>query len=215
MLRFILTFLAAAPALAIELTPDTWDDQTSGKTVFVKFFAPWCGHCKKMKPDWDKLMEKYADSDTVLVADVDCIEKGKALCDQVGVKGFPTIKFGSPSDLQDYTLGRDYATLDHFTSELKPSCQIDTLKHCSDSEKESIKVLKVKTDAELKEIIDKEEKERQAELDSFDASLKNLQETYTKLKSEHDDKLLVLKKQFNIGVVKSIYNAKEAGKTDL
>jgi hypothetical protein len=26
---------------AVELTPDTWDDATAGKTVFVKFLAPW------------------------------------------------------------------------------------------------------------------------------------------------------------------------------
>ena len=213
MLRFILTFLAAAPALAIELTPDTWDDQTSGKTVFVKFFAPWCGHCKKMKPDWDKLMEKYADSDTVLVADVDCIEKGKALCDQVGVKGFPTIKFGSPSDLQDYKMGRDYATLDQFTSELKPSCEIDTLKHCSDSEKETISDLKAKTAAELEEIIDKEAEDTQAEVDSFDATVRDLQVTFAELQKDHTANLLALSKQYNIRIVKSIYSAKEL--TDL
>ena len=32
---------------AIELTTETWDAATSGKTMFVKFHAPWCGHCKK------------------------------------------------------------------------------------------------------------------------------------------------------------------------
>ena len=58
-----------APASAIELTPDNWDAETSGKTAFIKFFAPWCGHCKKMKPDWDKLMEAYAGSATELVAE--------------------------------------------------------------------------------------------------------------------------------------------------
>jgi len=26
---------------AIELTPDNWDAETAGKTVFIKFLAPW------------------------------------------------------------------------------------------------------------------------------------------------------------------------------
>ena len=48
---------AASGANAIELTQDNFDAETAGKTVFIKFLAPWWGHCKKMKPDWDKLME--------------------------------------------------------------------------------------------------------------------------------------------------------------
>jgi hypothetical protein len=31
----------AATAQALELTPDNWDAETSGKTVFIKFLAPW------------------------------------------------------------------------------------------------------------------------------------------------------------------------------
>jgi len=31
----------AAVANAVELTPDNWDTETSGKTVFIKFLAPW------------------------------------------------------------------------------------------------------------------------------------------------------------------------------
>ena len=37
---------------AIELTTETWDAATSESTMFVKFHAPWCGHCKKMKLGW-------------------------------------------------------------------------------------------------------------------------------------------------------------------
>jgi len=39
------TFLSllglAATVKAIELTPENWDDETAGKTIFVKFLAPW------------------------------------------------------------------------------------------------------------------------------------------------------------------------------
>jgi len=41
-MRSLLVFLAAASlASAIELTPDNWDEQTAGKSVFLKFLAPW------------------------------------------------------------------------------------------------------------------------------------------------------------------------------
>jgi len=37
---FALLGLVAATN-ALELTPDNWDDKTAGKTVFIKFLAPW------------------------------------------------------------------------------------------------------------------------------------------------------------------------------
>jgi hypothetical protein len=76
-----------------------------------------CGHCKKLKPDWDKLIEDFASSSTQLVADVDCTADGKALCDANGVKGYPTLKWGDPSDLQDYQGGRSYDDLKKFADE--------------------------------------------------------------------------------------------------
>jgi len=41
MSRLALLLGLFACASAIELTPDNWDDETGGKTVFVKFLAPW------------------------------------------------------------------------------------------------------------------------------------------------------------------------------
>merc|ERR1719375_1720757 len=67
-------------------------------------------------------MAEYQDSSTVLVADVDCTAAGKILCNEVGVKGYPTIKFGDPSDLQDYTGGRDYDALQRHAATLGPTC---------------------------------------------------------------------------------------------
>ena len=39
----------------------------------VKFYQSWCGHCKRMKPDWDRLALEHATLDSpILIADVDC-----------------------------------------------------------------------------------------------------------------------------------------------
>jgi len=85
--------LTLAAAQATDLNPTNYDAAVSGKTVFIKFFAPWCGHCKKLKPAWDTLMADYKDHPTKLVADVDCTGPGKPLCDANGVKGFPTLLY--------------------------------------------------------------------------------------------------------------------------
>lgn len=39
----------------------------------VKFYQSWCGHCKRMKLDWDRLAGETTDS--VLIADVNCGEQ--------------------------------------------------------------------------------------------------------------------------------------------
>jgi len=84
-------------------------------------------------------MEEYAGHQTVLVADVDCTAGGKALCDEVGVRGYPTIKYGDPSDLQEYNGGRDLAGLKKFASELKPMCSPANVDLCDEEKKAQIK----------------------------------------------------------------------------
>jgi hypothetical protein len=92
-----------------------------------------------MKADWEKLMAEYKDSATALVADVDCTADGKSLCEDVGVQGFPTIKYGDPNDLQDYEGGRTFEDLKSFAAtNLGPQCGPKYLDLCDDAKKAEI-----------------------------------------------------------------------------
>ena len=127
---------------ALHLTTENIESSAAGKTMFVKFYAPWCGHCKKLAPDWDKLTSDFASSASVLVAEVDCTSaSGKPLCTASGVKGYPTLKWGqNGEELKDYKGARNYAGMKKFAEEeLKPSCSVDNVDLCDDAMKGKIK----------------------------------------------------------------------------
>merc|ERR1712139_720096 len=87
------------------------------------------------------LMKAFKDDESRLVADVDCTTGGKALCDRVGVRGYPTIKHGDPNNLEDYKGGRDFAALKKFADGLKPMGSPAKLELCDDDMKAKIKEL--------------------------------------------------------------------------
>lgn len=93
-----------------------------GKTAhFVKFFAPWCGHCKRLAPTWDELAEEYneaKDGNKVIIAKVDCTVD-TSLCADQGITGYPTLKFfkeGSKEGVK-YRGPRDLISLEAFIAE--------------------------------------------------------------------------------------------------
>mmetsp|Transcript_35206 Transcript_35206/g.62223 ORF Transcript_35206/g.62223 Transcript_35206/m.62223 type:complete len:133 (+) Transcript_35206:232-630(+) len=109
-----------------------------------------------MKPAWDKLMEEFKGSSTSLVADVDCTESGKDLCEKHEVQGFPTIKYGDPDQLKPYEGGRDFDSLKKFASEnLGPQCGPDHLDLCDAKKKEKILKYQKLSAAELEAKITK------------------------------------------------------------
>jgi len=104
-----------------------------------------------MKPAWDKLSGEFADSKTVLVADVDCTAAGKDLCETQGVEVFPTIKYGDPDDLKKYEGGRSYEDLKAFAeSSLGPQCGPgDNIGLCSDKVRAKIEKFLAMTSTDL------------------------------------------------------------------
>jgi protein disulfide-isomerase A6 len=78
----LLSSLSEVSGGAVVLTKDNFKEKMQGKNAFIKFFAPWCGHCKSMKPAWDELGDVYASSSSVLIGDVDCTDsESEAVCE--------------------------------------------------------------------------------------------------------------------------------------
>lgn len=174
-----------------ELTNDNFETETAGKSAFVKFFAPWCGHCKSMKPAWDKLSDKYADNKNIIIADVDCTQE-KDLCGKFGVSGYPTIKYFTTATGEmgeKFEGGRDYAALEKFASEsLGPSCGPGLEDLCSEDQLALLNEAKALSADELDAAIAEKKAAIEGYDENFKAEVEKLQATYQTLMDEKDAK---------------------------
>uniref|UniRef100_A0A0R3RV38 Protein disulfide-isomerase n=1 Tax=Elaeophora elaphi TaxID=1147741 RepID=A0A0R3RV38_9BILA len=103
-LSLLLLPVAKADGDVMEFTDSDFKEGIKPYDVLlVKFYAPWCGHCKKLAPEFEKAATKLLQNDPPIhLAKVDCTEEKKT-CDEFSVSGFPTLKIFRKGELaQDY-----------------------------------------------------------------------------------------------------------------
>ncbi|CAK9304476.1 unnamed protein product [Gordionus sp. m RMFG-2023] len=77
----------------IELNNGNFNNKIIGcdGVCFVEFYAPWCGHCQSLAPDYKKFASAFKGIIQVGALDSD-VENNKDLASQYNIRGFPTIK---------------------------------------------------------------------------------------------------------------------------
>eukprot|EP00850_Spirogloea_muscicola_P016788 SM000139S00105 [mRNA] locus=s139:114112:117500:- [translate_table: standard] len=89
----------SGPSDVVVLTPDNFDEEVLDKDALVEFYAPWCGHCKKLVPEYEKLATAFKKTPSVAIAKVDC-DTHKDLCARFDVSGYPTLKWFRSGSLE-------------------------------------------------------------------------------------------------------------------
>ncbi|EPB86197.1 hypothetical protein HMPREF1544_07009 [Mucor circinelloides 1006PhL] len=81
---------------------------------FVKFYAPWCPHCKNLAPTWTEMASQLRGQ--INVGEVNC-EALPTVCEAYDIRGFPTLKmFGQDGDPVQYTSDRSLVSLMKFAN---------------------------------------------------------------------------------------------------
>ncbi|XP_012286499.1 thioredoxin domain-containing protein 5 homolog [Orussus abietinus] len=122
----------------IELTEDTFDDHVVKGQHFIKFYAPWCGHCQKLAPTWDELANSFRHDNSVSIAKVDCTQH-RSVCGQFDIKGYPTLLWIEDGKKVDkYTGERGHEQLKSYVSMMLGKSEDKTTDKKDDTDDDTI-----------------------------------------------------------------------------
>lgn len=181
------TTLPLCSAASVELNKDNFEQLTKGKTVFIKLYAPWCGHCQTLAPEWEKMAAEWEDHPQGLVAEVNCAkdEDAEDWCEDVmGVQGLPTILYGDASAgriyLNEYRWERTYDVLSEFAKDTlkEPYCSPSNVKACDKKTQKEIKGYLKMSEAKMDKEIEKKEKLMEQTEENFEKSFDKMQDEY-------------------------------------
>ena len=181
--KMLLTCAAAAVVHSVDLTTESFAELTAGKTAFLKFYAPWCGHCRALKPAWDALIEEYQTDPHVLIGACDCTAGCQSLCRDMEIQGYPTLRFGDPAALEDYTGPRDAASLSAHAKTLKPPCALDKPELCDDEQMAELEHLLALAPEDLRARVEQAASEFAALEAQHKVAVHELQQEYLKLQA--------------------------------
>mmetsp|Transcript_64495 Transcript_64495/g.185373 ORF Transcript_64495/g.185373 Transcript_64495/m.185373 type:complete len:161 (-) Transcript_64495:73-555(-) len=160
-------------------------------------------------------MKEYEGHASILIGDVNCDGDGKSLCDEVGIEGFPTLKYGDPTDLQDYEGDRQLDALSKFAKEsLGPTCGPAQPELCDEAAKKKLDTYMTMSMSDLTQAVEEKNEEMskaQKELEEF---LESLQEQYDEAQKKLDDKKKEIK-EAGLGMMKAVYAHRNSAKSEL
>lgn len=81
------------------------------KNIVIEFYAPWCGHCKRLLPEFAKAASTLkTQNSSVKLAKINC-DNEKQACGKYEIRGYPTIKYFANGAEQPYKGGRSEQTI--------------------------------------------------------------------------------------------------------
>lgn len=111
------------PQFATELQSTNFDElvKDPSKAALVMFYAPWCGHCKALKPTYSEVAKVFANEKDVVIARINAdAADNKAIAAAYDIKGFPTVYFfpkGADAKPIEYKEGRELEDFVTFVNE--------------------------------------------------------------------------------------------------